>query len=137
MLPTPSDPSAFSAAEKSQLGARIARLREARGWKQRELARRATLSPDRLSRLERGVSAATVIELVRLSAVLEISCDELLFGPGPGLSKAWGANELAGLDNPADAAFFSRLLHLVGLGLRAESAAPRPTDPSAFTRRRP
>lgn len=137
MSPTSSDPSAFSAAETSQLGARIARLREARGWKQRELARRATLSPDRLSRLERGISAATVVELARLSAVLEISCDELLFGPGQSLSKAWGATALEDLDDPADAAFFTRLLHLVGLGLRAESAAPRAADPSPLTRRRP
>jgi len=123
MTPTPSNPSSLPASETSQFGARIARFREARGWKQRELARRTALSPDRVSRLERDISEATVAELARLSTVLEISCDDLVFGPGRALPKAWGATGLEGLGNPADTAFFERLLYLLGLGLRAEAAA--------------
>jgi hypothetical protein len=55
----------------------------------------------------------------------------LLFGPGRAL-KAWGAAGVEGLGNPADTAFFERLLHLLGLGLRAEAAASAASTAKPF-----
>ena len=64
------DPQAF--------GTRLTQLRGARGWRQRELSRRAGIDPGRLSRLERGVARATVAELIRLSSALGTGLDGLV-----------------------------------------------------------
>jgi transcriptional regulator with XRE-family HTH domain len=61
-------------------GSRLTQLRGVRGWKQRELSRRAEIDPGRLSKLERGVARVTVPELMRLSQALKASLDELVFG---------------------------------------------------------
>src|SRR5262245_10037172 len=66
-----------------QLGLRIAAQREALGWSQRELGRRAGLLSSRLSRLERGRSVARLGELIELRNLLAIDLDELVCGRPP------------------------------------------------------
>jgi transcriptional regulator with XRE-family HTH domain len=68
------------AALWKDLGSRIVEFRQRRGWKQSELARRLGMSPDRLSKLERGDRPPRITELFQLAAVFEISLDELAFG---------------------------------------------------------
>jgi transcriptional regulator with XRE-family HTH domain len=62
------------------LGVRLTQLRKAKGWSQKELARRAQVDPGRLSKLERGVHRASLDELTRLSVALNTGLDELVFG---------------------------------------------------------
>lgn len=65
------------------LGSRIVEHRNARGWKQRELARRAGIEPGRLSRIERGIASPNLDEMFRLKAVFGGSLDELFLGEVP------------------------------------------------------
>jgi len=81
-------PSADSDARRD-LGSRLTQLRGTRGWKQRELARRAQIDPGRLSKLERGVHRASVDELVRLSRALNAGLDEIVFGASMTLEGKW------------------------------------------------
>lgn len=55
-----------------QLGNRIRDLREAKGCSIRELARRAGLSPELISRSERGQTEITVSSLLKLCSVLDL-----------------------------------------------------------------
>jgi transcriptional regulator with XRE-family HTH domain len=64
------------------LGCRIATLRDRRGWNQKELAGRASLSRSFLCRLEKGKVTLKVRDLLRLSRTLGISLDEIVFGEG-------------------------------------------------------
>lgn len=75
------------AGEHRPLAARIAELRQARGWKQRELSQRSGIAPDRLSRLERGAQIR-VEELVALCRAFGIGVDDLLFGTATGGGEA-------------------------------------------------
>ena len=63
-----------------RLAGRIHRLRTGKGWTQRELARRAGLRADRLSRLEHGHVEPSVQELVNLAGVFGVGLDELVLG---------------------------------------------------------
>ena len=65
---------------RRRLGVRLTELRRARGWTQRELARRSQINPGRLSKLERGVHRASLDEVTRLSLALNAGLDELVFG---------------------------------------------------------
>jgi transcriptional regulator with XRE-family HTH domain len=71
------------------LGSRLTQLRGSKGWKQRELARRAQIDPGRLSKLERGVHRASLDELVRLSRALSAGLDEIVFGASMTLEGRW------------------------------------------------
>jgi transcriptional regulator with XRE-family HTH domain len=74
---------------RRSLGARLTQLRRTKGWKQRELARRAQIDPGRLSKLERGVHRASVDELIRLSLALSAGLDEIVFGTSTTLEGRW------------------------------------------------
>ena len=78
-----------TAAFRQALGSRLAQHRRTRGWKQRELARRAQIDPGRLSKLERGVVRASAAELIRLSLALGTALDELVFGAATNLEADW------------------------------------------------
>jgi transcriptional regulator with XRE-family HTH domain len=54
--------------------------RERYGWKQRELARRLGMDPDKLSKIERGVREPSISELMRLARELDCSLDDLVLG---------------------------------------------------------
>ena len=71
------------------VGSRLTQLREVRGWKQRELSRRAEIDPGRLSKLERGVARVSVPELIRLSLALGAGLDELVFGSAASPERKW------------------------------------------------
>lgn len=74
---------AFTWDDYGRLAVRIRKLRTARGWKQRELSRRAEIASDRLSRLERG-APIRVDELAALSRAFGLEVDELMFDPPGG-----------------------------------------------------
>ena len=74
---------------RQAFGFRLAQLRRMRGWKQKELARRAQIDSGRLSKLERGVVRASAAELVRLSLTLSTAPDELVFGAARSLGADW------------------------------------------------
>ena len=72
----------FTTQHYRRLSSRVAKLREERGWKQREVSHRAGIKPDRLSRIERGAQVR-VDELVGLCQAFGIGVEELLFGTPP------------------------------------------------------
>jgi transcriptional regulator with XRE-family HTH domain len=72
--------SSFTSDDSRRLTQRVAELRQARGWKQRELSHRSGIPSDRLSRLERG-APMRIDELVALARTFGLGVDELLFGP--------------------------------------------------------
>jgi transcriptional regulator with XRE-family HTH domain len=102
------------------MGSRLRKLRTTRGWRQRELSRRARFDPARLSRIERGKARVTLPELVRLGMALEIGLDELVFGPPPTLEGEWAhlQRELVKALGEDELACARRLLRAFVLGLR-------------------
>ena len=97
-----------------------------RGWKQRELSRRAEIDPGRLSKLERGVARVSVPELIRLSRALGTGLDELVFGSAASLEGEWhrllGELEKVGGSPALDCA--TRLLQALVLGYHVPAGAP-------------
>lgn len=72
------DPPASQLPER--LGDRIARLRRAKGWNQRELAARAGTKGSQISRFERGSYQPRLETLSQLAEALETTTDFLLTG---------------------------------------------------------
>jgi len=104
------------------LGATITRLRNSRGWKQKELARRAGLHPARLSKLEKGTSPAKLHEAVSLARAFETDLDTLALGRRRRAAQGRileAVDELADITSPAEAEALGRLLQLLLLGCRA------------------
>lgn len=66
------------------LGDRMARLRRAKGWSQKDLADRAGAKPSQISRCERGGYHPRPDLLPRLAEALEVSLDYLMTGRGTG-----------------------------------------------------
>ena len=65
---------------RRQIGRNIAKLRERRGWVQKELARRLDVTRSGLSKWESGDHMPSVEALVRMAEVLEVTLDELVCG---------------------------------------------------------
>ena len=66
------------------LGSRIARLRQAKGWNQKELADRVGARPTQISKYERGIYLPRPELLPRLGEELGVSLDYLMTGRGGG-----------------------------------------------------
>lgn len=62
------------------VGARIRRLRKARGYRIAEVARKSGLSVSYLSQIERGLSSASIRVLARLADALDVGIAELFPG---------------------------------------------------------
>ena len=107
-------------------GSRLTQLRGARGWRQRELSRRAEIDPGRLSKLERGVARVSVPELIRLSLALGAGLDELVFGAAASLEGEWHRllQELEEAGGPQALDCATRLLQALVLGYRGPAQAP-------------
>lgn len=109
------------------VGSRIVERRSARGWKQRELARRTGIEPGRLSRIERGLAGPSLDEMARLKNAFGGSVDELLFGEapaGPEGSLDELARDLERLGSRGEVAILRRLFQLLVLGYRQEQRQP-------------
>ncbi len=65
-------------ALRRRIGARIAGLRERRGWSQEELARRLGVGRARLGKWETGEHAPPPVQLLALKAAFGVSLDELV-----------------------------------------------------------
>jgi transcriptional regulator with XRE-family HTH domain len=101
--------------------------RTARGWKQRELARRTGIEPGRLSRFERGLASPNLEELAGLKDAFGGSVDELLFGEapaGPDGSLDELARDIERLGSRQEIAILRRLFQLLILGYRHERRPP-------------
>jgi transcriptional regulator with XRE-family HTH domain len=59
------------------LGKQIRSIREARGWSQEELARRAELDRAYCGSVERGERNISALNLIRISTALEVEVGEL------------------------------------------------------------
>ena len=66
------------------LGSRIARLRQAKGWNQKELADRVGARPTQISKYERGIYLPRPDLLPRLGEELGVSLDYLMTGRSGG-----------------------------------------------------
>lgn len=112
----------LSEQDLALLGSRIVHRRRARGWNQKELARRLSIRSSRLSRMERGKVEPKLSEIVRLRSVLGGTLDELLFDPEPSASPLF--NLLRDLEQSASAEELDSLfttLRLLTRGIRCES----------------
>jgi transcriptional regulator with XRE-family HTH domain len=130
---TDREPAGDPLEEFSQaFGSRLTQLRGARGWKQRELSRRAEIDPGRLSKLERGVARVSVPELIRLSLALGAGLDELVFGAPNSLEGEWHRllQDLEGAGGAQAVACATRLLQALLLSYQAPAGASsaRPHD---------
>lgn len=103
-----------------QIGQRIRRAREERGYTQEKLAELVGVSVQYTSDLERGKVGASVATIVRLCRALEVSSDFLLFGSSPVDANAV-SQYLAGL-NDTQLAIAADALRL----LRRAFAADKP-----------
>jgi len=106
-------------------GSRLTQLRGARGWKQRELSRRAGIDPGRLSKLERGVARVSVPELIRLSLALGAGLDELVFGASASLEGEWHRllREVEEAGGPPAVDCATRMLQAFAFGFRIPISA--------------
>jgi transcriptional regulator with XRE-family HTH domain len=66
------------ASMAERLGSRIAALRKAQGWTQSELAERAGVETETISRFERGATLPSLPTLETLSGCLRVGISELL-----------------------------------------------------------
>jgi HTH-type transcriptional regulator/antitoxin HipB len=64
-------------------GRRVRDAREARGWRQAELARRAGLKQQAISKVERGATGAADDTRIRIAAALELRVQDLFPYPEP------------------------------------------------------
>ena len=112
---------------RQEVGARIADLREERGWSQKELAARAGIPPVRMSRIENGVYAPVLEDLPRLRVALGVPIDVLFPAASgavtgdPRLAVAFQAFEAVAGEQDREAA--ARLLTMAANGIRAARAA--------------
>jgi transcriptional regulator with XRE-family HTH domain len=106
------------------IGRRIATLRSRRDWTQRDLARQADILPSRLSKLERGLRAPKLDELMRLTEALEVSLDELVLGEPPRTRVLQLLRALEALGTPEELAGIRRLLELLLAGYRTAVSGP-------------
>jgi HTH-type transcriptional regulator/antitoxin HipB len=117
----PDSDAAGAAHRDASLGIRIIKLRNERGWTQKELARRAGLRPARLSTLESGTKRPNLQEFARLAEVLDSSMDALWSGerhsPRPKTLEL--VQKLEELGSPEELAGLGRLLQILLLGYRA------------------
>ncbi len=107
MSPNEPDLRVAPVLDRRALGSRIVQLRGLKGWKQRELARRAGLPAHRLSRIENGRRIPTLDELVALRNTFETDLEHLVFGAA---SRPLPASAAAGQVSADDVAFLERLL---------------------------
>lgn len=63
-----------------EIGSRIKSARENMGWTQEELAEKIDLSTQFISTIERGVAGASLVTIVSLCEVLNVSSEWLLCG---------------------------------------------------------
>ena len=63
-----------------RLGARIRRLRDAKGWSQEELADKARVDRSYMSGIERGVRNVSVLSLAKVAKALGASLESLFRG---------------------------------------------------------
>jgi transcriptional regulator with XRE-family HTH domain len=80
---------AFAAAwaverPKAHLAANVLRFRDARGWTQQELARRAQMRQPRIAEIERGDANPTLETISRIAHALGLSVDALIRDPDRG-----------------------------------------------------
>ena len=78
------------------IGQRIAALRRAKGWSQRELAQQLHVSPSAVGMYEQERRELTLSQGARLAAILEVSLDYLATGHASGgldFSSVMGENE--------------------------------------------
>ena len=66
--------------DKKNIGLRIRRAREARGWTREELAEKMELSVNAFANLELGQSGTQMENLVKYCRLLGLNVDFLLFG---------------------------------------------------------
>ena len=91
----------LGAARFGDLGARIVRLRNEKGWGRTVLARKLGVSRDRLSKWERGDNAPPLESLVLLGTLLGVTLDELVTGK-PWTGYAPSVEERAGAVSGCD-----------------------------------
>ena len=97
---------------RRDLGARVMKLREERGWSRGELAVKLGISSSRLGNWERGENSPPLKKLADLKRVLRVSLDELITGKA--VEVAPGEELLSG-GGRAEA-----LHHLAALGILLE-----------------
>ena len=97
--------------------------RNARGWIQKELARRTGIEPGRLSRIERGLAEPSLDEMVSFRTAFGVTLDELLFGEAPA-APAGRLDELVRdlerIGSRDETAILRRLLQLLVRGYRGD-----------------
>ena len=66
--------------DKYGIGDRIQDARNAKGWKQPELAERMGVSTQTIVNIETGAKGTRLANFIKLCEILEVSADYILFG---------------------------------------------------------
>jgi transcriptional regulator with XRE-family HTH domain len=83
MKPNQVIPREIRSIRLKEVGSRIEENRQIHGWNKKELAERARIRPERLSRLEQGTREPRLTEMAHLADALGVSLDDLTHGPQP------------------------------------------------------
>lgn len=63
-----------------QLGKKVKRLRQERGWSQEQLAQKLNIHQKQISKYERGIHIPSVEVLVHIASIFNVSLDYMTFG---------------------------------------------------------
>lgn len=105
----------------NEIGTRIRTQREALGYSRERLAKLADISNSFLAEIERGERGFSVAYLVRLSNVLCMSADYILFGKEQAGDLSFVTNMLSGLDKK----YYPQLEELLGAYLKTITVAEK------------
>ena len=105
----------------NEIGTRLRTQREALGYSREKLAELADISNSFLAEIERGERGFSVAYLVRLSNVLCMSADHILFGKEQAGDLSFVTNMLSGLDKK----YYPQLEELLGAYLKTITVAEK------------
>lgn len=91
-MPTPKNPHVEEKSReiRQQIGARIAELRELKGWSQKDFSGVLHNTVQWISLVESGKQNLTLHTLVRIAIKLEVEPADLWQSPAPKKAKSWG-----------------------------------------------
>lgn len=100
----------------AKMGMRIRQVRKAKGWSQKELAKKCEVSMSFLGHIERGTRIMSLETFASICRVLEAGADELLWGvpnPSDAVLELWDPSRGTGKKDSDSYAMYIRIMKSV------------------------